>query len=53
MKVGNWVLFWLHKSYLIPVVVEMIKKLTQKYVGLFLIKEKVGRLVYKFNIPPD
>lgn len=43
----------LHKGYLIPSTLDVTKKLTQQYVGPFLIKEKMGRLAYKLDIPPD
>ena len=53
MKVGNWAMLRLHRSYSIPSSAGVTKKLTQQYVGPFQIKEKVGRLAYKLKIPDD
>ncbi len=44
MKVGDWAMIKLHKGYSILSSVGVTKKLTQQYVGLFRIIEKVGRL---------
>ena len=53
MKVGDWALLWRHKGYSIPATTGVTKKLMQQYVGPFLIKERVGRLTYKLDIPLD
>lgn len=53
MKVGEWAMLRLHKGYNIPSTGEVTKKLTQQYVGPFLILAKVGRLAYKLYIPGD
>lgn len=46
-------MFWLHRWYSILAMVGVTKKLTQEYVGSFLIKERIGRLAYKLDIPLD
>ena len=43
----------LHKGYSISFSAGVTKKLTQQYVGPFCILEKVGRLVYKLDVPQD
>lgn len=43
----------LHKGYSILSSTGFTKKLTQKYVGPFQIKERVKRLAYRFEIPND
>lgn len=43
----------LHKGYSIPASARIIKKLTQQYVGPFLILEKVGCLAYRSEVPKD
>ena len=53
MKVRNWAMLKLHKGYPIPSSVGIIKKLTQQYVGLFKIVEKIGQLAYKLEVPSD
>lgn len=53
MKIGNWALLWLYKDYSILAIARVTKKLTQQYVDPFLIKESVGCLVYKLDIPPN
>ena len=53
MKVGEWALLRLHKGYSIPATARVTKKLTQQYVGPFRIMEKVGRLAYRLDVPPD
>ncbi len=53
MKVGEWAMLKLYKSYLIPSSIGVTKKLTQQYVGPFQIIKKVGRLVYRLDIPSD
>ena len=53
MKVGKWALLRLHKGYSIPTTAGVTKKLTQQYVSPFCIIEKVSRLAYKLDIPPD
>lgn len=53
MIVGEWAMFWLHKRYNIPTTAGITKKLTQQYVGPFRIVQKIGRLVYKLDVPPD
>lgn len=42
MKVGEWAIFRLYKSYSIPSFARVTKKLSQQYVGLFKIIEKIG-----------
>lgn len=53
MKKNKWAILHLHKGYSISAAFEIIKKLTQQYVNLFQIKDKIGRLVYKLKIPPN
>lgn len=53
MKVGDWAILWLHKSYLILFSTKVTKKLTQQYVGPFQIKKSVERLAYRFKIPDN
>ncbi len=53
MKVGDWAMLRLHKDYSIPSLAGVTKKLTQQYVGPFQIKERLGRLAYKLEIPDD
>ena len=53
MKVGDWTMLRLHKGYSIPSSAGVTKKLTQQYVGPFRIKERVGRLAYRLEIPND
>ena len=53
MKVGEWAMLRLHKGYSIPATAGVTKKLTQQYVGPFRIVEKVGRLAYRLDVPPD
>lgn len=43
----------LHKSYTIPATAGVTKKLTQQHIGPFRIVEKVGRLAYKLDVPPN
>ena len=53
IKVGEWAMLRLHKRYSIPATTGVTKKLTQQYVGLFRIVEKVGRLAYRLNVSPN
>ncbi len=53
MKVGEWAMLRLHKGYSIPATAGFTKKLTQQYVDPFRIMEKVGRLAYRLDVPPD
>ena len=53
MKVDEWALLRLHKGYSIPATARVTKKLTQQYVGPFRIMEKVGRLAYRLDVPPN
>ncbi len=53
MKVGNWAMLRLHKSYSISSLAGVIKKLIQQYVSPFQIKEKVRHLVYRLEIPSN
>lgn len=53
IKIGDWAILKLHKSYSIPFSIKVTKKLTQQYVGPFKIVEKVGRLAYRLEIPSD
>ena len=53
MKVGDWAMLRLHKDYSISSSAKVTKKLTQQYVGPFQIKERVGRLAYRLEIPND
>lgn len=53
MKVDNWALLSLHKGYIIPAATGIIRKLTQKYGGPFLIKKKVNYLAYKLDMPSN
>lgn len=53
MKVGDWAMLRLHKSYTILSLAGVIKKLIQQYVSPFQIKEKVRRLAYRLEIPSN
>ena len=53
MKIEEWAMLRLHKGYSIPTAAVVTKKLTQQYVRPFRIVEKVGRLAYRLNIPPN
>ena len=53
MKVCDWAILRLHKSYLISSSTRVTKKLTQRYLGPFRIEEKVGCLAYRLAIPND
>lgn len=53
MKVGDWAMLRLHKGYSILTSAGITKKLTQQYVGPFLILKKVGRLAYRLEVPRD
>lgn len=53
MKVRKWAILRLHKGYSISTTAEVTKKLTQQYVGLFRVVEKVGCLAYKFDVSPN
>lgn len=53
MKVREWAMLRLHKGYNITATAGVTKKLTQQYVGPFRIVEKVGRLAYRLDVPPD
>ena len=53
MKVGDWAILKLHKGYSILSSAGITKKLTQQYVGSFRILKKVGRLVYRLEVPLD
>lgn len=50
IKIGNWAILWLHKSFLIFIVTGVIIKLTEQYMDPFLIKEKIVYLAYKLDI---
>ena len=43
----------LHKGYSIPSSAGVTKKLTQQYISPFRVPQKVGRLVYKLDVPLD
>ena len=51
LKVNEYALLKLHKGYSIPLTLGITKKLTQQYVGLFGVMERVGRLTYRLDIP--
>ncbi len=53
LKIEEYTLLRLHKSYSIPSILEVTKKLTQQYVGPFKVLEKVGRLDYCLDILPN
>lgn len=53
MKVEDWAMFKHHKGYSIPSFVGVTKKLTQQYVGLFQLVERVGQLAYKLKVSND
>lgn len=53
MKVGDWVILKLYKSYSITSSVGLTKKPTQQYIGSFQIFEKVGQLTYKLDVPSN
>lgn len=43
----------LHRGYSIPFSAGVTKKLIQQYVGPFQVKERVGHLAYRLEIPND
>lgn len=51
MKVRDWVMLKLYKNYSILLPVRVTKKLSQQYVGPFLILKKIGCLAYKLKVP--
>lgn len=51
MKVEDWAMLRLYKSYSIPSSFGVTKELTQQYVGPFKVLKQVGQLSYKLNIP--
>lgn len=53
MKVGDWALLKLHRSYSIPSSIRITKKLIQQYVGPFRIIKRVSCLAYKLEIPSN
>lgn len=53
MKVGKWAMLQLHKRYSILATAEVTKKLTQQYVSLFRIIEKIGCLTYRLDVSSD
>ena len=53
MKVGDYAMLRLHKGYSIPSFAGVTKKLTQQYVSLFCVLEKVGQLAYKLDVSFD
>lgn len=53
MKVGEWAMLQLHKGYNLLATAKVTRKLTQQYVDPFRIVEKVGRLAYRLDMPPD
>ena len=53
LKFGDWTMLRLHKSYSIPSLLRVIKKLIQQYVGPFQDLERVDRLAYKLDVPHD
>lgn len=53
MKVGDWAMLKLHKSYSLPSSINETKKLIQQYVGSFQIVERIGQLAYRLEVPSD
>lgn len=53
MKVGEWAMLRLHKGYNLFTIAKVTRKLTQQYIDSFRIVEKVGRLAYRLDMPPD
>lgn len=53
MKIGDWAMLKLHKSYSILFFVGVTNKQTQPYVSPFQIVKKVGQLAYKFKVPSN
>lgn len=51
IKIGKWAVLSLYKEYNFPAMARVTKKLTEQYIGLFCILEKVGCLAYRLNIP--
>jgi hypothetical protein len=51
LKVDDYALLRLHRGYNIPSIKCLGPKLSQQYVGPFRVKEKVGPLAYKLNLP--
>ena len=43
----------LHKGYNIAAIAGITRKLTQQYIGPFRIVEKIGRLAYRLDVPPN
>ena len=50
MNVENWALLRLHKDYEISFIIVLRRKLSQQYVKLFKIFQKINNLAYKLNI---
>ena len=50
LKVGEWALVRLYKGYEIPLILGIMKKLTDQYVGPFKVLEKIGKLVYCLDV---
>lgn len=53
IKVGEWAILQLYKGYSIPATAGVTKKLILQYVNPFHIVQKVGRLAYKLDVPPN
>lgn len=53
LKVNKFALLRLHKGYLILSTLAITKKLTQQYMGLFQVLERIERLVYQLNVPAN
>lgn len=53
MKVRDWAMLCLYKGYFNLSSMEVTKKLTQQYVGLFQIQKKVSHLAYKLDVLSD
>lgn len=53
MKASDWAMLIFYKSYLIPSLARVIKKLTQQYVSLFQNKKKVRCSAYRVKILDD
>ena len=53
LKVESWILLRLHKKYEISFIIVLNRKLSQQYVKLFQIVEKIDTLTYRLNFPRE
>lgn len=50
LEVNDLAFLRLYKGYKIPAIKNIITKLTQQFVGLFWVIEKIGKLAYRLDI---